>query len=95
MPTINVVRPFELTRDDGSVQAFGLGKQDVSDADAKHWYVRSHLDSSVASPDAEAKAKAEADQAAIDAERKADASGKADADTKAEADSAKASSGKK
>ncbi|WP_024904468.1 STY1053 family phage-associated protein [Robbsia andropogonis] len=84
MPTINVVRPFELTRDDGSVQAFGPGKQDVSDADAKHWYVQSHLELSVASPDAEAKVKTEVE-----------ASGKADADTKAEADSAKASSGKK
>ena len=85
MATINVVKPFTLTRDDGSQQAFGLGKQDASDADAKHWYVKAHLDASAASTDAELKAKADADQAANDAERKAEAAA-AEAAAQAEAD---------
>ena len=110
MPSINVLKGFKLTRDDGSVQEFYPGKQDVSDADAKHWYVQAHLDKAAVSTDAALQAKAEQDQFAIDAERQAqvaadptiatpaasdaDAKVAADAKAAADADAAKSSTKK-
>jgi hypothetical protein len=44
MPEINVVTPFTLTLDDHTTQTFQVGKQEVSDEIAAHWYVRAHTD---------------------------------------------------
>lgn len=42
--TINVVKPFTLTKQDGSVHHFGVGEQEVDEDVADHWYVQHHTD---------------------------------------------------
>ncbi len=44
MPTINIVRPFELTLANGTKRRFNPGSHDVPDDIANHWYVRAHTD---------------------------------------------------
>lgn len=40
---VQVVKPFTLTHDDGTQQAYGVGVHDVPDIVAEHWYTKLHL----------------------------------------------------
>ncbi len=40
---IQVVKPFTLTHQDGTQQAYGVGVHDVPDIVAEHWYTKLHL----------------------------------------------------
>lgn len=35
-----IIKPFKLTRDDGSVEDYGIGEHDMPEFDAKHWFTQ-------------------------------------------------------
>lgn len=35
-----VIKPFKLTRDDGSVEDYGIGEHDMPEIDANHWFTK-------------------------------------------------------
>ncbi len=50
MATIHVTKPFTLTHDDGVKQSFAIGKHEVADHVAAHWYVKAHVETPAATP---------------------------------------------
>ena len=40
---INVLKEFDLNREDGSSKHFYLGVQDATDQDAGHWFTQYHI----------------------------------------------------
>ena len=63
MATIHVTKAFTLTHDDGVKQSFGVGKHEVADHVAAHWYVKAHVETPAPAP----KPKADADTSGKDA----------------------------
>lgn len=54
MPKIHVNKPFRLLDDKSQARHFGVGVHEVSDYEAKHWFVQAHsepLSEAVAVPD--------------------------------------------
>lgn len=41
---VNVVKPFTLSRDDGTRSHYRPGEQDMPEVDADHWYAQQHLE---------------------------------------------------
>ncbi len=50
MATIHVTKPFTLTHDDGVKQSFAIGKHEVADHLAAHWYVKAHVEKPAVAP---------------------------------------------
>lgn len=44
MPEVNIVKPFDFTHQDGSVEKFVPGSYDVDEGLANHWYIQAHTD---------------------------------------------------
>lgn len=77
MPQLDIARPFTLNRQDGTSQVFGPGPQEVSPADADHWFVKAHLTDPNAPQTATAAEVAELRTRLADAELRLAASGEA------------------
>jgi hypothetical protein len=43
MPTIQVVKPFNLTLPDGTQKPFDVGAHTVDKEVAEHWYTKAHV----------------------------------------------------
>jgi hypothetical protein len=52
MPVIHVVKPFMLQLEHGKLTEYIVGRYEVTDEVAKHWYVQAHIEGFVEPPPA-------------------------------------------